>query len=314
MSRTLYFSKININSSKIYDIYDGRISIEQVMRRLFLDMKNEINYKRTISYIKKGETCVEEYNFYTTGINKFDNDPNDVLVGGIIKTSKIFVNNIDKKTGEKKTKALDSDELAGFCFYPTKEIVSFYTTNRFGYQDFCHAFEGLLNNCAKKQDDNDSDYFKVKLLTNGVSLDNIKEDLKKLKNIETLRIDIIPPNPNNDLIKAIRKNAEERLKGMEVGRIAEKSILFKSRDLRGLNSESKEISDELDNMTAIHTRLSTEESTRNGYVEVEAVSNDGTVYNTNNTKIIKYRMPDTIVGDKMFADYCKNLILTLLLK
>ncbi|AGF54767.1 hypothetical protein HMT_3 [Clostridium phage HM T] len=311
MSKTLYFSKVSINSSKIYEIYDGVETPQNVMKKLFSDMKNGKNYKNVITRILNGDTRVEEYNFYLTGINKFDNDPSDVLVGAVIKTSKIFINNIDKETGKKKTKAFDSDELSGFCFYPTKEIVCFYTTNRFGYKEFCNAFEGLLNSCSM-DDSQNGEYFKVKLLTNGVSLDNIKDDLKRLRNIETIRINIIPPNPNGDLLKAIREDAEERLKDMGMGRISEKSILFKSRDLRGLNSESKEISEELDKMSAIHTKLSTEESTSNGYVEVEAVSMDGTVYNTNNTKIIKYRMPDTIVGDKMFADYCKSLILKII--
>lgn len=307
MGKTIYFAKVNINDEKVFKLYDGSLTVKDVMTKLFVAMNDGIIYKRFVPYMKDGEERIEEENFTFTGLNKFDGDVNDVLVGSVIKTAKIYINKVDKETGEKKIIAMDNDEIIRFCFYPNKEIVTFDSTNRFGYQTFCRAFEGLLSKASKLSDE-DNTYFKVSLLTNGVSLVDIKEKLKKIKNIEMLKIDIIPPNPNEDILEKIKKNGEKKLKNMEEGRITERSVIFRSRDERGLNSEATEIVDELDNMSAIHSQLSVEEATGNGYVELEAVSRDGSVYNTNESKIIKDRLPNNIVGDKMFADYCKTKI------
>lgn len=307
MGKTIYFAKVNINDERVFRLYDGSLTVKEVMAKLFLAMNDRITYRRIIKYKKDGQEHIEEQDFTFTGLNKFDGDVNDVLVGGVIKTAKIYINKVDKRTGEKTTVAMDNDEVVRFCFYPTKEIVAFDSTNRFGYQTFCRAFEGLLSKASKLSDE-DNTYFKVSLLTNGVSLEDIKEELKNIKNIEMLKIDIIPPNPNKDILEKIRANGEKRLRSMEEGRITERSVIFRSRDERGLNSEAQEIVDELDNMSAIHSQLTVEEATGNGYVEVEAVSRDGSVYNTNESKIIKDRLPNNIIGDKMFADYCKTKI------
>ena len=310
MGKTIYFAKININDDKVFKLYDGSITVKDIMTKLSVAISNGISYKRLINYTIDGEEQVEEQDFAFTAINKLEEEVSDVLVGGVIKTSKIYRNKVDNKTGDKTTTAVDNDEIIQFCFYPEKEIVAFDSTKRFGYQTFCRAFEGLLSK-ASMLNDEDNTCFKVSLLTKGVSLDNIKNELRKIKNIETIKIDIIPPNPNQDILDAIKKNAEKQLKNMEEGRITEKSIVFKSRDKRGLNPESEEIVNELNNISAIHSKLEVEDSIANGYVEVEAKSSDGSIYNTNDSKIIKHRLPRGVVGDKLFADYCRDKIISL---
>lgn len=306
MSKIMYFGKININDEKVFKVYSGAMTTTDIMRKLYIAINNGITYKRIIKYKKDGKEQIEEQKFTFTGINKFDN----VLVGGIIKTAKVYINKVDKKTGNRITIPTDNDEVVKFFMYPTKEIVTFHSTNRFGYQTFCRAFEGLLSNASKISDE-DSTCFKVSLLTNGVSLQHIIEELKKIENIEILRMEVIPPNPDKHILEKIRRNGEKKLKDMEEGRITEKSIIFKSRDKRGLNPEAKEIVAELNNISSIHSQITVEKAIGNGYVEVEAISSNGSVYNTNERKIIKDKLPNNIIGDKMFADYCKQKILEL---
>ena len=313
MSKTLYFAKININDANIFRIYNNTISINEIMEKLFDGIDNGITFNRKIRYKKNGQEHIEEQDFIFTSINKYSEEEPKVLVGNIVKTSKIYINKVNKTTGEKFTTPVDNDEIVKFCFCPAEEIVAFYCANRFGYKTFCSAFEGLLCKVSEISGD-ETEYFKVSLLNNGTSLENIKNELKKMKNIETLRISIIPPNPNKELLTAIKENGEKRLENLQEGRIAEKSILFKSRDKRGLNSEAKEIVNELDAISEIHSHLTVEESTSKGYVEVEAKSKDGRIYNTNKSKIIKDKMPDDIVSDKAFSKYCRKRIVVLCIR
>jgi hypothetical protein len=302
MSKTLYFAKVNINSESIYKIYRTEVNVDDIMSKLAAKIQNKIKHIHTIEQIVKGETLITKQEFSFTGINKLEINSELMIVGGIVKTAKIFVNSINKTTGEITTIPIDSDEIVNFCFYPKEEIVAYYCPRRFGYQTFIYAFQGLINKAFNEE------HFNVSTITNGVSLDNIKESLKKIKNIKTLQIDIIPPNPNGDLRRSLRENAENKIKSFELGRITERSTIFKSSYKDGLDTDSEEISKELDDVTAIHSKLSMEEATKNGYVNVVATNGRGTIYNTNTQKVVKHRMPDHIAGDHNFAKFCKSII------
>ncbi|WP_147564969.1 DUF4747 domain-containing protein [Clostridium tyrobutyricum] len=302
MSRTLYFVKVNINSESTYRVHREEIDTYDIMLKLALKIRNDIRYIHTIEQIVKGETLTTKQEFAFSGISKMEVDSEVMIVGGVVKTAKVFINNIDKETGEKTTRAFDSDEIINFCFYPKKEVVAYYCPRKFGYQEFVYAFEALVNEAFKKE------HFSISTITNGLSLDNIKESLRKIKNIKTLQIDIIPPNPNGDMKKKLKENAENKIKSLEQGRITERSTIFKSSYKAGLDTDSEEISRELDDATAMHSKISTEDVTKNGYVNIIAENEKGRIYNTNNEKVIKHRMDENIVGDNNFARFCKSVI------
>ena len=133
--------------------------------------------------------------------------------------------------------------------------------------------------------------------------------MKKIKNIEELKIDIIPPNPNKQLMKELAKNAEKKIKDMESGRITEKTITFKSNYKEGLDTESEEIDNAIYEFTSIHTKLTLEESTKNGYVNIEARSRNGEIYNTDDNKLLKSKIPKSLGHKaKEFATRCKEVI------
>lgn len=302
MSKTLYFAKININSESTFKILKGQETVEKIMSKLSDKIQNNIKYTYTIENVVKGETITKTQEFSFTGINKVEIDSELMIVGGVVKTAKVNINNINKTTGEKVTQSFDSDEVVNFCFYPKKEIVAYYCAQKFGHTTFVYAFEGLINKAFTKEN------FKVSKLTNGVSLDDIKGSLQRIKNIKTLQIDIIPPNPPRDIIEKLEAYGEIKIKSYESGRITERSTIFKSSYGTGLDTTSEEISKELDDATAIHSKISVETATKNGYVSVLAINDKGTEYNTNTEKAVKQRMSDSIVGDNSFAKFIKGII------
>ena len=303
MSKTLYFAKININSESTFKSYKGEADLDKIMYKLGEKIKNNIKYVNTIEKIVDNETKVTEELLEFTGINQLEIDSKKIVVGNIVKSAKVFVNNVNKSTGEIVTSAVDNDEIVKFCFYPSEEIVAFYSANRFGYQKFKECFEVLINKCY------DDEFFKVSLMNSGLSIENIKESLKKIKNIEELKIDIIPPNPGKKLMKHLKENAEKKIKSMESGRITEQTISFRSNYPYGLETESEEIDKAIYELTSIHTKLSLEESTKKGYVNIEARSKSGEIYNTDNNKLLKYKIPKNLrKDDSKFARCCKDVI------
>lgn len=313
MSKTLYFAKINI--SKIYEVYREEISIKEIMDRLFISIKDKIEVEKIIEMQKDGDTIIETHKFSFSGINKLNNDPSEGMVGSIIKSHQIYVKQINKETGEKKVFPVHNDEIIEFYFSPYEEIITFYTANKFGYLQVCQAFEMLINECSKLEFGEQSDSFKVSMLTNGVSIDMIKEDLANLGPIQELSIRIIPPNPMNKTMKHLKENTEKKIKNYEESRITEETSIFKSEYVGGLDTSSKEIDDKLNNAIGIHSKISDEELTGNGYVKVFAVTRNGHEYNTDSKQVIKVRVEETdVIGDVNFAKRCSEYIASLFKK
>ncbi|AZV56036.1 DUF4747 domain-containing protein [Clostridium sp. AWRP] len=302
MSRTVYFAKVNVNSKSTYKVYKKEVDISNIMLELASKIKNNIKYVREIEKIVDGETFITNQEFAISGVSRIEVDSELMIVGGVIKTAKVFINNVNKSTGKKTTTSVNSDEVINFCFYPNKEVVAYYCPLKFGNKEFIPVFENLINNAFKEE------HFTVSTITNGLSLDNIKESLRKIKNIKELHISIIPPNPNGKTKKALQQDAESKIKSFEQGRITERSTIFKSSYEEGLDTDSEEISKHIDDATAIHSKINVKEATKNGYVNIIATNEKGTIFNTNNKKVVKHRMDDEIVGDNNFASFCKNVI------
>ena len=164
MSKTLYFIKININSESIFKSYKGDASLSEIMDSLYFKIENNIKDKVEIEKDIDGEMKIIEEYIEFTGIERFEINSKKILVGSIVKSGKLFINNVNKSTSKVTVIPVDNDEIVKFCFYPEKEIVTFYCAKRFGYQKFKECFEILINKSY------DNEYFKVSLINKGISL------------------------------------------------------------------------------------------------------------------------------------------------
>lgn len=306
MSTTLYFSKVNLNSH-IYNAYNKKSELNKILTLLYTKINDNIIYEKEITGF---DTDGNEFNSLVTykfySIEKFDKDLNYTITGRIIKKMNIFINNLNEDTGEVVKTPVEHSEVIDFYFDVFKEIVCFHTTNRFGYVEFNDIFKELIN--LSMSDDPEKYYFDVSLWRQGLNLSDIRKQLIKLGKIETLKIDIIPPNPDDDLLDNIQNNGEEFLEKYKNGNVTHRSILFTSKAPEGLNLDADIIDNELQSIENIHSSLTSEEATRNGYVSLDAISKHGRTYTTEDSKPIKDKLDSKPSNLREFALACKNKV------
>lgn len=305
MSTTLYFSKVNVNSH-IFSVYEKPQKLMEILNLLLVKIKNDIGFdKEVLRHDENGEAYVYKAHYKFSSIEKLGSKFNNAIVGNVIKTFHLFVNKIDDD-GKVIRIPVENNEVVRFYFDVYKETVAFHRTSWFGYVDFTEAFKQLLN--ASMKDCEEEYNFEVSLLRKGLNIQEIKSQLKKIGVIETLRIEIIPPNPNGPLLNGISSNGEKFLESAKEGNVTSRSILFTSKAQTGLLLDSEIVSDELEKVETIHSKLSDEEAVGKGYVTVEASSKNGRVYSTKDSNPIKDKIADGIVGITEFAETCMRKI------
>lgn len=284
MTLKLYFSKVNLNSH-ILETYDTPKKLKSILNRLYININDDITYeKEEIERNEDGEINSRTIKYKMTRIEKYGKEFNDTIIGSILRESTLYVNqSFDESTGELRKAPVPNSEVIDFFFDVKKEVVVFHTTQRFGYKDFNEAFQNLINRAMITEEI----YFEVYLLRTGISLENIRQKLKKLGRLESLKIDIIPPNPNDDLLNDIHQNGEKYLDSAKQGNVTHKSILYTSKSPAGLKLDAPIIENELNIVQSLHSSLSEEESIQKGYIIVEAVSKNGRSYTTKENNPIK---------------------------
>ncbi|KAA0776212.1 hypothetical protein DT250_04390 [Bacillus sp. AR2-1] len=303
MSITLYFSKVNINSH-IFDVYEDKDRLKEILKKLYLNIEEDVSYiKQNLNYVEHGNTYTydAEYKF-----NLIDKLNDNTIAGTVMKTSTLFVNQVNKETGDRKKIPVENSEVIEFYFDVYKEIVTFYKTNRFGHVEFTEAFQELVNKCMSKE--SEQYHFEVALLREGLNVEDIQTQLKAIGKLETLKIEIIPPNPDDDLLDEIQENGEEYITDIKEGNVTHTSTIFTSKETKGLNIDAKIIQDEFKKVSKIHSKLTDEEATMKGYVTVEATNKSGRRYSTNNNKAITDKIEEKPENFMKFATICKRKI------
>lgn len=306
MSTTLYFSKVNINSH-IYNVYNSKEELNRIIKLLINNICDDIQYtKENLIYKEEGTPLVYDATYKFSSITKLDASYRNSIVGSIIKTSKIFTKKYDEEKKEFFIRPIENDEVIRFYFDIYSEIVVFYTAQRFGYAEFNEVFRELLNISASNSGEEFN--FEIMLLKQGLSIEVIENELRRIGKIRTLKIDIIPPNPDEELLEKIRENGEGLLNSMKEGNLTETSILFTSSATEGMKLESAVVKNELKKVEQIHTALSTRDALNKGYANIEATSTDGRTYTTRETRPQKDILEKKDIGIREFADICKKKI------
>ncbi|MEE6452550.1 hypothetical protein RAH41_18465 [Gottfriedia acidiceleris] len=311
MSVTLYFSKVNINSH-ILKVYDDKREFDRIIKDLYIKVKDNVEYiKEIIGEDEEGNTFTKEIVYKFNGLQKFGDDLEYTITGRVIKKMTIFINDLDEKTGQITKKPTEHVEVIEFHYDLYKEVIAFHIPNRFGYVEFNQVFRELLNQSMSTP--NEKYNFEVSLFRKGLSVESIKQELKKIGKIATLRIDVIPPNPDEELLDSIHENGENYLEQLKKGKITQRSIAFSSTTPEGLDIDAEMIDEELEQIGKIHSKLSSEEAIEKGYITVEGSNVSGRTFTTNDTKPVKDKV-DKPQGLLDFAKVCKNKIASIFLQ
>lgn len=293
-SVTLYYGKVNLNSSHIFEVYDEKLNITDVLKKLYSSIQDNIKHTR-IDMVDDIETYRATY--------IFDDIEKDIdtmsIYGKVIKKSNLYANQRDEQNRPIKV-AVPNEECIQFYFDVMKEAMVFYTTQRFGYNDFIYAMQMLLSESINKMYGSDEEYynFDVSLKRSNLSMDTLKEELKEIKNIESLRIDIIPPNPDDEILEEIKRNGEKKLDDLKEGNVTYKSTFLQSKSSTGIVLDSSIVEEEIDSAIHMHSKISDDKTLDNGYVQVEATSKDGYTYSTKDRQPIKSTIEKECLDDK----------------
>ena len=97
----------------------------------------------------------------------------------------------------------------------------------------------LINKSINTYIEEEKYIFDIELLRKAIDLLDIKQELLKIDDLSQLKINIIPPNPNKELLSKIRSSAETQLEEMTEANLTGESIIFESDAPGGLKIGSK---------------------------------------------------------------------------
>lgn len=190
----MYVSKVNYNS-KIYDVYNKNIKIEDILDEVFNKLTNNksIKYNKDAIYtyedvrgIKCKKLVTEEYFFN----NLEKNEEDKTILGTIIRQYPRYSERFDDELGELISQTIVEASEIRFYFDVKNELIAFCTRNKFGYNQFNEAFKYLLEISCSNQG------FEVFLKKDQ---NKVQEAINNFKRIDKIVATVIPPNANNEI-------------------------------------------------------------------------------------------------------------------
>lgn len=266
----IFYAKININS-KIFDVYNKKDSIENIMEHLYKRIDDNIEYTKKFFYTqetKEGILTKESSEIYCfSNILKTNKAHKKYITGSVVRRFPMFAEEYDKETRQSKDVVHKNNSTSiNFYFDINQEIITFQIRTRFGQIQFIEAFQELANLCLEDV------AFEVRLIVNPFS---IREQLKKVHRITKITSTIIPPNVNEEALKSLY---DRDVKNMEQANITKKTNIFEvsKKSKNGINIDSEMIAEVLYTDAALN-------SLKRGYSKIaaEGKHKDGSAFSFN---------------------------------
>lgn len=305
VSIVLYFAKININSH-IQQVLKGVESKQNLLDKVYEKVNEKVQFTEEKLFKKDGDVFKHNVTYTFVNIDKLVQPYDHCIYGSIEKQSTLPIKQKNSTSGKIERKIIDYVETIDFFFDTYRECLVFYTVYRFKHKEFIEAFKKLLNKCTTSA--NEIFNFEVNLWRKGLKLEQIEEELKKLGAIQNLKITIIPPNPDDELLDDIIANAEGEVQRLKEGNLTEYVVDLKSLDVNGINLESGIVKSELNKLGNIHRKVSEMKATAREYVKVEANTRDGKNYSTRQSEPIKHTISNEQKEKKRFIEVCYQSI------
>jgi len=293
----IYFGKINLNSSHIFEVYKKKLKLKTVLDTVMACFVDGTVYQKEITSSTRSGMIKKTITYTVSVQEKTD----EYIRGYILKSSVIDYKKYNINTKKLESKVVNNDEAAEFYFDVYSEIFGYLTARRLGHQTFIDAFEGLLNKCL--ENDEHGYKFTAHLLTLGMDIKEIEKELSALNGIQTLKFKIQPPN----LDTAILDNAEDNLDSYANANMSSKSIILTAASKTGLVVSSKVVQEPLEEINSLHSKIDAKKGTKKGYVEVSAIDKYGVKYTTAEKKPYTKVIADIVD----FVDACKSGIVAL---
>lgn len=282
-SKTLYFGKINLNSSHIYDVYNGTENIHNILEKLLINFYDGLTLVEERPIYYDGELIRNDDIVYKVTIRE---KTDTYIYGYLYKTSTLYYKEENRYTNKLESKHVPNTESIEFYMDVFKEMVGYYTSQRFGEKEILYVLSKMIDDVMK-----DEGYtFTIDKYTDGLSLKEIKKELKSIRAIQKLTIEYKPANPDTNIMDSIKKNGKGRLEKYEEANLSSKSVIFTASSKMGLNISSDEISEEINEIDNMQKDIDAKKATQNGYIKVEALGSDGIVHSTADKAQVKKKI------------------------
>ncbi len=299
----LFFAKINL-TSHITDLYNKKIELKNVLDRVIEGFNDGIEWRREeYRTINGKEIKTYEAIYVLKYIQKLGANNNFSIVGKMQKTAPLFIKKMNDATGEIYVIPEENTETILFYFDVYKETVFFDITNRFRYMEFINSFQNILNKSLEKY----KYEFEVELYKNSLSIEDVKNTLRRIGNIKELKVSINLPNPNSHDLDEIIDSEESRILELKQGRISTKTTTFSSKDSMGIDIDSNIVNEEFDVVNTIHSSINAEEALSKGYATIDAKGDNGN-YTTKEQKPFTVDIEDKNKNVSYFIEQGMNII------
>ena len=298
----LYFSKINLESVRLLEMYKKEELLVEMKKAIVSFLETGIIYEVEGSYIDEdGERHIFTTKYrISLGVKK-----EDYISGYIYKTTVIYYKAINEKTSRIESRSQPTIEDIKFYYDVNREVVGFHTRNRFGHKEFNQAFKGILNNCMEQS--GVSLRFDVNLYNEGLEIEEIESELKRINNIKKLEFKYKLPNPSDEyMLHELEEKLTDVAEDLEKANANSMSVIFDSDGGTGLNIESPEIKKNFSRVGVLSRGINAMKAIKNGYVRVKATGKDGKIYTTEEQKPVKREISDDS-GDGFFKA-CRETI------
>lgn len=296
----IYFSKINLTTTKLFELYKDETVHQDMIKSILSFMRNGVTYKIVDPYIDENDEIKEIITNYKLSLGM----KNEEYISGVIyKDTRILCKKVNEQTQKIETYTVPTIEDVKFYFDVIHEIVGFHTRSRFGFQEFNQAFAEILNQCMKE---NKLELrFELSLYNEGMNIEEISEELRKISNIKKLIFNFKLPNPADDnMLDELRDNMSDLTEEMKDANAHSMSVIFDSNGDIGLNVGAKEIQTNISKVGTINQGISDKLAIQNGYASVKAITKTGKIFTTEEKKPIKREIYD----EENFFEACRDTI------
>lgn len=143
----IYFSKINLESTELLEMYKKEEMFDTMRKCILSFLENGTEYETEGSF----KSDDGEVHFTKTKYRLSIGLKDDSYVSGVIyKSATLYYKRINAATEEVESHSIPTIEDIRFYFDVNREIIGFHTRSRFGYQEFNRAFSGIINMCMEK--------------------------------------------------------------------------------------------------------------------------------------------------------------------
>lgn len=277
MDRTVYFSKVSLNSEDVYNLVEDYEMRFEITRNILSMIRHEYKFSEKNTYFTEEGEKREETVSYAISIK----EKNDESIHGILdRKAIVFIKERDQLTGEMRNMPVENTEDIEFYYDVLHEYIAYISRRRFKNKMFNDAFSKMLNLCAKE---NNFEYsFYVETFNSGMTIEEMQNLIKFDSEIKELTITYRPANPDQAIIDAAQEGMEkERLKESNA---TERSIIYRAKGKSKINGGAKIIQDDLSNLVEMNKDMPILDMTQRGYIVVTSINGAGDVKTTADAK------------------------------